>query len=323
MPNLEIQQNHIAQLSRVNLNLLPPLDMLLTTASVSEAARLMCVAQSTMSKVLAQLRDFFNDPLLVRKGNHSILTDKAISLKAPVRMLMENVVTLLDNHNETPATSKRTFNVALGPMAMDLIMPELVRELHEKAPNIKLHCMMACGEVHERLASGELNLAVCTMQDNPGTNLRYHNYSHSLALGLLMNKNHPLATKEGITSEDLMSYSYVQVCGGFSNCRGVKEFLDELNIKPEIRYSFPNLGAVTGALENSELLALVPNNLEYQMEDANLILRKLPYDTLNLNFSMAWPEHWEYNRIHRWLRELVSQIVCRVTGSYMDLTPLP
>ena len=323
MASLEIQQNHITQLSRVNLNLLPHLDVLLVTASVSEAARLMCVAQSTMSKVLAQLRNFFNDPLLVRRGNHSILTDKAIALKVPVRSLMESVVTLLDNHNETPATSTRSFSIALGPMAMDLVMPRLVSELHKQAPNINLHCMMACGEVQNRLAKGELNMAVCTMQETSEASLNYHNYSDNLGLGLLMDNDHPLAHKDKISTEDLKAYSYVQVCGGFSNCRGVKEFLDEIDLKPEIRYSFPNLGAMANSLKGGQLLALLPSNLQYQTKGTQLTMRTLPYQAPNLNFCMAWPEHWEYNRIHRWFRELVDQIVCEVTKPYMDLTPLP
>ena len=323
MPSLEIQQNHITQLSRVNLNLLPHLDMLLATASVSEAARMMCVAQSTMSKVLSQLRDFFNDPLLVRRGNHSILTDKAIALQTPVRKLMENVVTLLDNHNETPATSTRTFNIALGPMAMDLVMPKLVSALHAQAPNIKLHCQMACAEVQECLAKGMFALALCTMQDASDPMLNYHNYSDNLGFGLLMGNEHPLAQKEQITQDDLSAHSYVQVIGGFSNCRGVQTFLDELNLKPEIRYSFPNLGAMTNALEGSQLLALLPSNLQYQTKGTNLTMKTLPDQAPNLNYCMAWPEHWEYNRIHRWFRELVDQIICEVTKPYLDLTPLP
>ncbi|WP_196221065.1 LysR family transcriptional regulator [Sansalvadorimonas verongulae] len=323
MASLEIQQNHIAQLSRVNLNLLPHLDMLLVTASVSKAARLMCVAQSTMSKALSQLRDFFNDPLLVRRGNHSILTDKAIALQRPVRQLMESVVTLLDNHNETPATSTRTFNIALGPMAMDLVMPRLVSALHAQAPNIKLHCQMACGEVQDSLVKGEFSLTVCTMQEASEPMLNYHSYSNSFGFGLLMDVDHPLAQKEQITPDDLSAYSYVQVMGGFSNCQAVKNFLDELNLKPEIRYSFPNLGAMTSALEGSQLLTLIPSNLKYQTKGTSLTMKTLPNQAPDLNFCMAWPDHWEYNRIHRWFRELIDRIVCEVAKPYLDLTPLP
>ena len=68
---MSLQHSHqksLVKLSRVNLNLLPHLSILLETASVSEAARIACVAQSTMSKTLAQLRDFFQDPVTGSQG---------------------------------------------------------------------------------------------------------------------------------------------------------------------------------------------------------------------------------------------------------------
>lgn len=70
------------KLSDINLNLLVNLNVLLDTCNVSRAAEQPNMRQSTMSKCLGQLREIFEDPLLVRVGNHLEATPRAIQIKA-------------------------------------------------------------------------------------------------------------------------------------------------------------------------------------------------------------------------------------------------
>ncbi|MFZ1797347.1 MAG: LysR family transcriptional regulator, partial [Dokdonella sp.] len=51
---------------KLDLNLLVPLDVLLTEASVAAAARRLQLSPSAMSRTLARLREITGDPLLVR-----------------------------------------------------------------------------------------------------------------------------------------------------------------------------------------------------------------------------------------------------------------
>ncbi|WP_281645750.1 LysR family transcriptional regulator [Parendozoicomonas sp. Alg238-R29] len=323
MSAVQLRQNHMAQLSRINLNLLPHLNVLLETVSVSESARVMCVAQSTMSKILAQLRDFFHDPLLVRKGNHSILTDKAQSLKSPIKTLMESMSTLFDNQNEDPSTSTRTFHIALGPQMMDIIMPPLVAELHKKAPGLKLDCRPASSAVQEMLTGGDLCLAICNMEDQMLPGLKFHDFAPASELSLIMDKDHPLAKKHVISKSDMLSYSYVQVRSGFNNRKGIIDYFQKLGLDSEAHYSFPSIKAMLLALENTELLAFFPNNLQLDVTSNNLVMRPIQEPSPNLNFRMAWPEHWQYNRLHRWFRELVSDVTCHSANEYAKASPLP
>ena len=54
------------KLSKVDLNLLLTLHLLLEEKSVTRAAQRLCLSQSAVSKNLAKLREQFNDPLFTR-----------------------------------------------------------------------------------------------------------------------------------------------------------------------------------------------------------------------------------------------------------------
>ena len=60
---------HVMNISALNLNLLPVLDALLAERNVSRAGARVGLSQPAVSNALAQLREYFGDPLLVRKGN--------------------------------------------------------------------------------------------------------------------------------------------------------------------------------------------------------------------------------------------------------------
>ena len=73
------------ELRRFDLNLLISLDALLHERNISRAADKLYVSQPAMSAALHKLREYFNDPLLVRVGRNLELTPRGQSLVEPVR----------------------------------------------------------------------------------------------------------------------------------------------------------------------------------------------------------------------------------------------
>ncbi|WP_390623831.1 LysR family transcriptional regulator [Vibrio gallicus] len=64
-----MQTDRVKKLARVDLNLLVSLDVLLREKNVTQAAQVMFVSQSAMSRSLQRLRDTFEDPLFkVHRG---------------------------------------------------------------------------------------------------------------------------------------------------------------------------------------------------------------------------------------------------------------
>ncbi|KAB2664276.1 glycosyl transferase family protein [Brucella tritici] len=88
------------------LRLLIALDALLVEGSVGGAARQMGLSIAAMSRLLGQIREKFNDPILVRSGRSMIATPKAEALRGRLRRLANEAETLLSlDLTELPKSS--------------------------------------------------------------------------------------------------------------------------------------------------------------------------------------------------------------------------
>jgi DNA-binding transcriptional LysR family regulator len=71
-------------LRKIDLNLFVTLDALLRERNVTRAGRQVGSSQPAVSAALARLREFFDDPLLVRVGREYRLTPFAQELAVPL-----------------------------------------------------------------------------------------------------------------------------------------------------------------------------------------------------------------------------------------------
>src|SRR5690554_496676 len=78
-------------LSRIDLNLLVYLDVLLRERNVTKAANHLSITQPAMSNSLRRLRDLFGDPLLVRTSEGMTATERAQELQPLVRSILSDI----------------------------------------------------------------------------------------------------------------------------------------------------------------------------------------------------------------------------------------
>src|SRR6516225_6352716 len=94
-----------------DLHHLQVFDVLLREHSLTRAARELNVTQPALSKTLAQLRRYFEDPLFVRIAGGMEPTPKALRLQSLVREILDRAASLRSEHVVfDPGTSRRTFN---------------------------------------------------------------------------------------------------------------------------------------------------------------------------------------------------------------------
>src|SRR5688572_30505040 len=122
-------------LGGTDLNLLLFLRVLLEEGNVTRAGTRLDVGQPAMSAALAKLRRRFDDELLVRAGRDYELTPLARDLLPEVQRAVRLISRALDLENSfDPATSARTFRLAMSDYAVAVLHEPLVRRLRETAP---------------------------------------------------------------------------------------------------------------------------------------------------------------------------------------------
>lgn len=97
-------------MSKSDLNLLIPLNVLLAEGSVARAARRLRLSPSAMSRALARLREATGDPLLVRAGRGLVPTPRALELRERVSQLVKDGEAILRPANKVNLKGlRRTF----------------------------------------------------------------------------------------------------------------------------------------------------------------------------------------------------------------------
>lgn len=130
-----IRQMNLASL---DLNLLVALDALLLEANVGRAAMRIGLSQPAASHALRRLRDVLGDPLLVRTGARMELTPRAQALRAPLAQALDQVRGLFMPDEFDAARSERRFRLMMPDLAVELLMPPLMKKLDAVAPGVRI-----------------------------------------------------------------------------------------------------------------------------------------------------------------------------------------
>src|SRR5690349_19280657 len=156
---------HLDQLRRLDADLLLALDALLTESNVTRAAQRLGVRQSAMSARLARLREVFEDRLFVPSpdGRGVLATPRALALQPVLAKVLELIDEMLGPVVDfDPATTRRTFTVALHEIPAVMLAPDLVPRVATAAPSARLVFVSPPGAelLAERLESGAIDICI-------------------------------------------------------------------------------------------------------------------------------------------------------------------
>lgn len=125
-------------LSKIDLNLLVVLDVLLRERSVRRTAERLNLTASAVSHALRRLRTVFDNELLVRDGRRMVPTKRAEALAATLPALLQNIErTVREPEAFDPATSTRIFRLA-APDFLSSLLPHLLTLIAQEAPAVRV-----------------------------------------------------------------------------------------------------------------------------------------------------------------------------------------
>lgn len=297
-------------LSRINLNLLVVLDTLLREKHVTKASKQLNVTQSTVSAALNQLRELFDDELLVREKNQMILTPKAQRLAPKVNTALQQLKNnIFDETDFDPSSAKLTFTLAMHDYVECLLLPELNGYLSRYAPGIK--CVVKHADtLGEHLFMQpnliDLGIGLLTAKANhlSSEKLFEENY---VCVG---NAENPLL-KKPLKLESYLKAEHLSLTDPDNKQQDITDHaLSQIGKQRNVILNVTHISAAFYILMNSALLAVVPLTLASKAKSLlNLAYQKLPFKAPNITVYQAWHSQFDNDKAHQWFRNTVKTIL--------------
>ena len=146
---------------KLDLNLLTALKALLTEKNVTRAGEAVHITQPAMSGVLARLREYFGDPLIVQVGRKMELTPLAESLVEPLTdALLRIDATITTRPEFNPLTTNRRFSVVASDYSINVLLLEVLRRVHREAPGLSVEFRTPSESAPTELEEGEVDFII-------------------------------------------------------------------------------------------------------------------------------------------------------------------
>lgn len=301
----------MAQNRNLDLYTLECFDMLLRERSVSRAAQRMDMSQSSMSDVLARLRERFGDPLLVRTREGMVPTERAQTLWPQVREGIERLQAIVERAADfEPSAATERFRLTASDYAQLLLLPRLVELLRLQAPSCSAEMVTVnLRMVEQALEAGDIDLAIAYYPDPPAALRRGPLFADRYVC--LMGRDHPSAQRT-LTPEAFAALPHVSVSpSGLSYFSHVVDSaLEALGLERRVVVRCPHFLIGCQLVAQSDLVLALPSRAAHAvMRDLPVQMVEIPLPLKPADVSMYWHERCHNSRAHQWLRQAVRSIL--------------
>ncbi len=296
------------ELARLDLNLLLVFHHLLREKRVSAVATVLGMSQPAVSSALGRLRASLGDELFLRTQGGMAPTPYALQLAEPVATALDGLQQALNVRAAfNPATSERSFTLAMTDVGEMYFLPVLMDALAGAAPGVTLNVVaVTSASLREDMASGRTDLALGLLPQLQAGFFQQALFRQPYVC--LMRENHPLATDAALSLVDFAAAPHVRVIAAGTGHGRVDEALERQGLQRRIRLTVPHYVALGDVLGHFDLIATVPERFAQRVTGPfALTTRPLPLRVDGSVIHQFWHARLHKDPGHQWLRELLAQ----------------
>lgn len=293
-------------LSNVDLNLLKTFMAIWEFRSLTQAGDVLHLSQPAVSHALRRLREVFNDPLFVRNGSVMVPTDAAVKLYAPIDDALVIIRGALQQHAKfDPATSERSFRLAMSDMAGLYVLPLLLEALGQKAPSVRIETrQVPVEDLDVAMRNGDVEIAVGYLpglgEDCIGELMLRDGFV------CLLRSGHPMASSE-MSSALLSELRYVHAETNTTGHGSAERALKAAGIHRNIAVRVPHFTVCPHIVAKTDLALLLPQTIAKAfMEFGAFVTKELPIEMPVILVKLYSHKRFQADSGISWLR---SQLV--------------
>ncbi|MBT9183609.1 LysR family transcriptional regulator [Pectobacterium punjabense] len=290
-------------LRRIDMNLLLTLHALLTEKHVTRAALRLHRSQPAVSHSLSQLRQIFNDPLLVRREAGLTLTTRAQALLDPLEQALDQLNGLIQAPQFDPRHSTRHFRLVLSDYGTNAVLPMLMRHLRTQAPGISLSVGHAGREMMlAQLIDGEIDLALGVFPERPSevhAELLFEEHFSCLADRATLPENGTLSFSEWLERPHILITMHPD------SANEIDSTLAASGQSRNVVLALPHWHAAINLIAGTDLILTAARRSMSQINTPDLHVFPPPFTIPNFAFQQVWHTRRESDPAHLWLRKAI------------------
>ena len=304
------------RLEQMHLNLLLALHWLLVERSVTRAAVRLGVTQSAMSRSLGQLREWFDDPLLVSADRKMLLTARAAGLSEPLTASLDGLRGLLrPPQSFDPATATGTVRMAATEHALGAVVHEFVGQLTRSAPLLDVQIEPTGRDVFSQLAAGRLELLVVPKVGRLPKELRAVDLLHERFRSIVRREHHVAQRKLTLRRFCELQHVVVYPLGGDADSL-VSRVLTQRGLERNVAVRVPYFESALRIVAETDYIATIPAALATRTACVGngsrrrpaLVCLEPPVAIPGFVLQAVWHRRHDTDPLQRWLRDLLESI---------------
>lgn len=295
----------------MDMKLLAVFDEIYKTRSVSRAGENLGLAQTSVSLALGRLRRCLNDPLFVRTGEGMVPTPRAALLVPQLRQALALLQSATQQPMEfEPASSSRTFRIAMTDISHLEFLPALVNKVAKVAPDVRIEVLRITPETARLLESGGADLAIGYMPELEAGFYQQKLFEDGFAC--VVRRQHPRVLDK-LTESAFRKERHVVLTASGTGNEIVAQELKRRGMRRKVALSLPTLPGVGNLLANTDLIATVPKRVAQTLvRIARVKALAPPCRFPDFSIKQHWHERYQQDPASRWLRSTVAELFLEI-----------
>jgi DNA-binding transcriptional LysR family regulator len=207
-----------------------------------------------------------------------------------------------------PASSTRSFTIAMTDVGEMYFLPVLIDALASSAPGVTLQVVSVTqSALKEDMASGRIDLAMGLLPQLQAGFFQQALFKQKYIC--LMRKGHPLAGKNRLSLNSFTEAEHVRILASGTGHGRVDVALEKQGLRRRFRLTVPHYVALGDVLSHSDLVATVPERFaDRTLVPFELVKRDLPIAVDESAIHQFWHSRLHRDPGHQWLRSFISQL---------------
>ncbi|MGY2289965.1 LysR family transcriptional regulator [Pseudomonas sp. SDO528_S397] len=252
----------------------------------SQAAEVVSLTQSTVSKAVKTLEEELGTPLFNRLGHRSELTAAGEIAYRRALVLLAERSDLIAEINDLRGLKRGTLRLGLPPVGCGVLFAAMFATYRSRYPNIDIELIeYGSKRLRECLEAGEVDLAALLL---PVSDAFDHQEVRKEPLVVVMPVDHPLARRKRVDFTALADSPFILFEVGFALNAIIMAACEKKGVAPRVTARSGQIDFIVDLVSAGLGVAFLPRMLAQKHQHPGIVLIELDEPHTDWHISLAW-----------------------------------